>query len=133
VVISGIDIDGTSVSETFTIADELYSVTGTQEFASVTSIVVSGLSGTYAGNTLQVGVGGNCQVKKGRGHFAGITVGATDSATALKIIDGTSGSTTNIGELKASIAEGFYEFGCLFNEGLRLIVGSSHKVTVMYR
>lgn len=108
------------------------SFTGSQEFSSITSIAVAGLTGSYTGNTLSVGIGGNIQVKKGAGRFGGITVGET-AAGPIKIIDGTSGTVENLGYLKASIVENFYKYGCSFAQGLRVILSSTSRITVVYR
>lgn len=71
------------------------------------------------------------QVKTGSGYLKSITVTET-AAGSIKIIDGTSGSTTNLGELKASITEGTYEFDVKFNTGLRIITAGASKITVSY-
>ena len=71
------------------------------------------------------------QVKTGSGHLHAIIVGET-AATALQIIDGTSGTTTNLAELKASVAERTYIFDCGFVSGLRIVSGAG-KYTVVYR
>lgn len=72
------------------------------------------------------------QVKTGAGFLKSIVVGET-AAGAISIIDNTSGSTVNLGELKASIAEGTYEFGCHFQSGLRIITAAASKISVIYR
>lgn len=107
-------------------------LTGDQEFKEVTSIGVTRLDGGFTGATLQVGVGGNCQVKKGSGKLWGITVGET-AAGAIKLIDGVSGTTTNLGELKASIVEATYQYRCNFAQGLRVILAAASKTTVIYK
>jgi hypothetical protein len=70
------------------------------------------------------------QVATGPGVLHAIVVGETSGST-VAIIDGTSGTTANIGTLKASIAEGSYGFGANFDSGLRIVTGAS-KVTVVY-
>lgn len=70
------------------------------------------------------------QVDTGQGQLIRIIVGES-TATALQIIDGTSGSTTNLGELKASVAEGTYEFNVQYATGLRIVSGAG-KYTVVY-
>lgn len=72
------------------------------------------------------------QVKTGPGRLHAIIVGET-AAGSIKIIDGTSGSTTNLAELKASIAEGTYKFeNCNFSAGLRIVTAAASKITVVY-
>lgn len=72
------------------------------------------------------------QVKSGAGVLKAIVVGET-AAGAISIIDNTSGSTVNIGQLKASVAEGTYTFNTSFNTGLRIITAGASKITVIYR
>jgi hypothetical protein len=74
---------------------------------------------------------GTTQVKTGRGVLHAIVVGET-TATALQVIDNTAGSTTNLGELKASIAERTYIFDCIFTSGLRIVCGAG-KYTVIFK
>lgn len=83
-------------------------------------------------NVKYIGSATTTQVKTGAGYLKSITVGTT-AAGSVKIIDGTSGSTTNVGELKASIAEGTYEFNCHFQGGLRIITAGASLISVTYR
>lgn len=71
------------------------------------------------------------QVKTGPGILHAIVLGET-SAGAITIIDNTSGSTANIGVLKASIVEGTYAFNCNFSAGLRIITAGASKLTVIW-
>jgi hypothetical protein len=79
-----------------------------------------------------IGSATTTQVKTGSGHLRAITVGTTAAGT-VSIIDNTTGSTVNMGLLKASIAEGTYEFDCHFAAGLRIITGGASKISVIYR
>ena len=72
------------------------------------------------------------QVKTGAGALKAIVIGET-AAGAISIIDNTTGSTVNIGTLKASIVEGTYEFNCQFASGLRIITAGASKISVIYR
>lgn len=72
------------------------------------------------------------QVKTGAGVLKAIVVGET-AAGQISIIDNTSGSTVNLGALKASITEGTYEFNCQFAVGLRIITAAASKISVIYR
>lgn len=71
------------------------------------------------------------QVATGAGVLKSIIVGTT-AAGAIQIIDNTSGSTVNLGELKASIVEGNYEFNVAFTTGLRIITAGASKITVVW-
>lgn len=79
-----------------------------------------------------IGSATTTQVKTGAGRLHAIVVGET-AAGSIKIIDNTAGTTTNLGELKASIAEGTYEFNCQFTTGLRIVTGGASKISVIYR
>jgi hypothetical protein len=68
----------------------------------------------------------------GQGELVAITIGET-AAGAISIIDGTSGSTANIGTLKASIAEGTYAFKRRIASGLRIVTAGASKITVIYQ
>ena len=70
------------------------------------------------------------QVKTGPGTLHAIVVGTT-AATALQVIDGTAGTTTNLGELVSSAVPGTYTFNCAFANGLRIVSGAG-KYTVIY-
>lgn len=71
------------------------------------------------------------QVDTGQGQLVRIILGET-AAGAISIIDGTSGSTVNLAELKASIPEGVYEFGIQYAAGIRIITAGASKLTVVY-
>lgn len=71
------------------------------------------------------------QVLSGKGRLIAIVVGTT-SAGAISIIDGTSGSTVNVGELKASVAEGTYIFNIAVAAGIRIITAGASLITVVY-
>lgn len=72
------------------------------------------------------------QVKSGAGYLYAITVNTT-AAGAISIIDNTSGSTVNIGSLKASVVEGTYFYNIPFGTGLRIITAGASDITVIYR
>ena len=69
------------------------------------------------------------QVATGRGVLHTIVVGTT-AAGAITIMDGTASSTTVIGTLKSSIAEGTYTYDCVFSKGLRVTTAASSDITV---
>lgn len=61
-----------------------------------------------------------------------IIVNATAAGT-IGIVDGTSGTTVNVGQLKSSIAEGSYTFDLFMKSGIRIVTGSTSDITVVYR
>lgn len=71
------------------------------------------------------------QVDTGQGQLIAIIVGET-AAGAISIIDNTTGTTANIGTLKASIAEGTYWFLSQYATGLMIITAGASKITVVY-
>lgn len=78
-----------------------------------------------------ISTGTSTQIKTGSGILHAIIVGTT-AAGSITIIDGTSGSTPNIGVLKASIVEGTYVFNCQFSAGLRIVTAAASLVTVLW-
>lgn len=71
-------------------------------------------------------------VKSGIGVLRKIIVGTT-SAGAIKIYDGVDdGAGIQKGELKASIAEGTFEFDCVMAKGILIITDGASKITVIY-
>lgn len=70
-------------------------------------------------------------VKTGRGRLKRIVVNTT-AAGAVTIYDNTAGSGTKIGTMKASIAEGSYDFDCLFITGLTIVTAGASDLTVIY-
>lgn len=78
-----------------------------------------------------IGTATTTQVATGQGQLIRIIVGET-SAGAISIIDGISGSTVNLGSLKASITEGTYDFNVNYATGLRIITAGASKITVVY-
>lgn len=72
------------------------------------------------------------QLVTGSGFLHSVTVTET-AAGSIKFIDGTSGSTTNLAELKSSISEGTYTFDVEFSTGLRIIAAANSKFTVSYK
>lgn len=71
------------------------------------------------------------QVDTGNGSLICITVTET-AAGAISVIDNTSGSTANIGTLKASIVENTYWFLAGYAAGLRIITAAASKISVVY-
>lgn len=71
------------------------------------------------------------QVFTGLGKLIRIVVNTTAAGT-IGIIDGTAGTTVNVGQLKASIGEGSYAFEVVLAKGLRIVTGASSDITVVY-
>lgn len=71
-------------------------------------------------------------VKASAGDLKSITVGET-AAGAITVYDNTAGSGTVIAVLKASVAEGTYEFNVSFTTGLTIVTAGASKITVSYR
>lgn len=71
------------------------------------------------------------QVATGRGVLHNITVN-TAAAGSIKLIDGTSGTTANIGILKSAVAEGTYSYDVVFSAGLRIVTAANTDITVSY-
>jgi len=70
------------------------------------------------------------QVDTGQGQLVAIVVGET-TATALQILDNTTGTTTNLGELKASVVDGTYWILSNYATGHRIVSGAG-KYTIVY-
>jgi hypothetical protein len=83
---------------------------------------------TYSGTNETV------TVKAGQGILKSIVVGTT-SASAIEVYDGTDGGSENakLAELKASVAEGTYEFDCVFAKGLIVWNPGRSKITIVWR
>ncbi len=71
------------------------------------------------------------QVATGLGQLIRIVVGTT-AAGAISIIDGTSGTTANIGTLAASITPAPYDFNINFANGLRIVTAAASLITVVW-
>lgn len=108
VVIVGKDLTGQTITETLTpVADDI--VTSTKWFRSVTSAtgagwVIDGVEGTA--DAITIGYGADICVLMGAGTLHRVVVNTTAAATVA--IADASGS---IATLKASIAEGSYDYG----------------------
>lgn len=71
------------------------------------------------------------QIATGRGRLHSIVVNTT-AAGAISIIDNTSGTTANIGTLKASVVEGTYLYDVSFSKGLRIVTAGASDITVCW-
>lgn len=72
------------------------------------------------------------QVATGKGKLHAIVVNTTAAGT-IKIIDNTTGTTANIGTLKASVAENTYFYDCYFAKGLRIVTAGASDITVIWK
>lgn len=68
----------------------------------------------------------------GKGFLHSIVVNTTANGS-IKIIDNTSGTTANVGTLKASIAEGTYLYDVAISAGLIIITAAASDITVCWR
>jgi hypothetical protein len=132
VTVTGKDLDGSVISESLNLAVAL-TKTGTKNFKSITSVVVAGLVGNGAGDNLKVGIGSNVQLTYGRTTFVKALVGGgAGQVGKYQIIDGTSGTTTNVAELKQTIGTGTYDYYASINSGLRVIISGATPITIIY-
>lgn len=72
------------------------------------------------------------QVVSSPAILVGIVVNTTAAGT-IGIIDGTSGTTVNVGQLKASVAEGTYTYNCIMKSGIRIVTGAASDITVLWK
>lgn len=84
---------------------------------------------SYTGKYISTATTTTC--KSGSGRLKRITIGET-AAGAITVYDNTAGSGTVIAVLKASIAEGTYEFDVNFTTGLTVVTAGASKLTVVY-
>ena len=71
------------------------------------------------------------QVFTGRCELVALVINTAGGTIAL--IDGTSGTTANIGRLVAASTTGTYEYGVTLASGLRVFTESTVNITVVYR
>lgn len=71
------------------------------------------------------------QVYTGNCYLVRIVVNTTAAGT-IGIIDNTTGTTVNVGQLKASVVEGDYEYGIAMSKGIRIVTGAASDITVVY-
>lgn len=67
----------------------------------------------------------------GRGTLHNITVNAT-AAGVVRICDAITGTTANIGMMKASIVEGTYGYDVVFSKGLIIDTAGASDLTISY-
>lgn len=84
----------------------------------------------YQYTNITAGTNGS-QIFTGRGILQAITVNTTANGV-IKIVDGLTGSTANVGTLKASVAEGTYWYNASISQGLRIATAAASDITVTY-
>lgn len=70
------------------------------------------------------------QVLTGQGVLVRIIINTTAAGT-IGIIDGTAGTTVNVGQIAASAAVGHYEYGIQVVNGIRIVTGAASDITVV--
>lgn len=132
VTVTGKAISGSVVSESVDLASA-FTLAGTVIFASVTSVVVTGLLNASTGDTITIDTGNNVQLTQGRTTLVNVIVGGgAGQVGKYDIIDNNTGTTANIAELKQAIAAGVYEFNCSIAVGLRIVMAGATNLTVTY-
>lgn len=132
VTITGTGIDGKQITQALNLANA-FTQTGTTIFKTITSVVVTGLIGATAGDTITVDSGNTVQLTAGRTTLVSAVVGSGASQVGkYQFIDNTTGTTTNIAELKQAVAAGVYEFNCSISVGLRIVMSGATPLTIIY-
>ena len=133
ITITGTNWSGAIVVEVFDLTNGLVQV-GTQTFSTILSCIVSDLAGEEAGDTIIIGIGGYAQVIEGRCLLHNIIVnGGAGTVGPYTIINGVSGTTANVGILKANIAVGTYYYDILMSLGIRILIEGAETITVTYK
>jgi hypothetical protein len=131
ITVTGTDLSGQTISEILTpSAVDATLVTGTKWFKTVTAVTGTGTPGwsIVAGNdTIEVGCDASHVVGTGSGVLKSIVVNAT-AAGAVTIAD----ATGTIAVLKASIAEGVYEFECNWSGYLSVLPADASDLTIVH-
>lgn len=75
------------------------------------------------------------QVKTGAGILHKIVINTPVAAETIGLIDNTSGSTVNIGEITTTADLKPYElvYDCRFSTGLRIVTSGTSDITVIYQ
>lgn len=71
------------------------------------------------------------QVEPAQGKTLVAIVVNTTANGAIGIIDGASGTTVNVGQLKASVAEGTYWYNIAMPKGIRIVTAAASDITVI--
>ncbi len=127
VTVNGVSPTGALIAEVLDLALAT-SLTGTKNFASVTNIVIADLADEDPGDTFIVGVGTNIQVATGSSILHSITVNSGDGP--FTIIDNVTGSTTGTMAIISGSTPKTYTYQCSMGKGIRIIMASTHPITV---
>lgn len=132
VTVNGTNMNGLTISESINLAS-VFTLTGTLIFKTITSVVVAGLTGASAGDTITIDTGSTVQLTLGRTTLVNATVGSGASQVGkYQFIDNNTGTTTNIAELKQAIAAGTYSWNCSIAVGLRVVISGATPLTVTW-
>ena len=82
------------------------------------------------GDSTYIATNTTTQVVIGAGVLVRVIIGET-AASTISIYDDTDGTSDTIAVLKASIAEGSYDFGVKFKTGCRVVTAGASKITVV--
>jgi hypothetical protein len=87
-----------------------------------------------AGKYARITTATTTQVKSGAGVLKRIIVNVPVSAGTIGLIDGTSGTTVNIGVITstADLKPYFIDFDIQFSAGLRIVTAQAQDITVVY-
>lgn len=74
------------------------------------------------------------QVKTGRGRLRRIVLNKPVASATIKLIDGTSGTTANLGTITntTDVKPYFLDFNLIFSQGLRIVTSGADDITVVY-
>lgn len=126
IVVVGKNLSGQTVTDTITpLAGTI--ATGTVWFASITSVTGAGWVINTGNDTIVVGHDTAAVIAQGAGVIAKVIVNTTAAAT-ITIAD----STGTLAVLKASIAEGAYEYDLPWSGYLAVTVAGASDVTITH-
>jgi len=127
ILFTGTNLAGATITETLTPLSA-QTVTGTKNFATVTSIVGSGWVINTGNDTIVMGCDAATVVREGIGVLGSVAVNTT-SASTITIAD----SSGTIAVLPASVAAGtFYDYQAEFNGFLSFTLAGASDITVMH-
>lgn len=133
VTVTGIDfLTGLPASEVLDLSLAT-TLVGTIVFSEITSVVVADLADEDPADVFIVGVGSVIQVTKGRTTLKNVII--TDDGGDVgkfQIIDGISGTTTNVAEFKKDIAANDYKLWVSISAGLRVVMSGDTPLTITY-
>jgi hypothetical protein len=74
------------------------------------------------------------QVKTGRGRLRRIVFNTPVASSTVKLIDGTSGTTANMGTITntTDVKPYYLDYNLIFMHGLRLVTSGADDITVVY-